>query len=544
MKKNQFYTRIGLLALLVILTFNTLLAQPPSHDPSRMIYCNGRYYVFSTGQGIWVMSSSSSSFSTWQAEPSPFASGNPSWISSYVSGFGGVYWAPECIYLNGKYYLYYSVSMGGRPCAIGVTTTTSLSSPSWSDQGMVVYSNSSSVYGSIDPDVFFDQSGKLWMVYGSHLNGIALTQLNTSTGKALNSTRYNLANNDCEAASIIYNGGYYYLFFNRYDCCAGYNSNYTIFVGRSTSVTGPYYDKNGVNCASGGGSVFLETEGRFIGPGHFGYGNSKLTYHFYDGNDNGNAKLMTSSLSWSSGWPVAATLNSGGSSITSGYYRITNRYSGKVLDVLNCSTADGANVQQWTNLNNACQSWYITHHTSGYYTLRNEISAKYLDAAGCGFWSGTNIDQWTGNGLTCQQFSFISVGSGYYRIVNRKNGKDLEVAGASTVNGANVQLWASNGNYCQHWSITRIKSAQIGSEEIEESVAQKLNVYPTVVENNITVSGAETFSRYKIYTIKGSVVGQGVLQTENIDVTSLAKGVYILKIQSGNETKNLKIVKK
>jgi arabinan endo-1,5-alpha-L-arabinosidase len=541
--KSFTSSKLGLVLILVLFTITNIFSQAPSHDPSRMIYSNGRYYVFSTGQGIWVMSSSNSAFTDWRAEPSPFANGNPSWISQYVSGFGGVYWAPECIYMNGKYYLYYSVSMGARPCAIGVTTTTSLSSPSWSDQGMVVYSDNSTPYGSIDPDVFFDQSGRLWLAYGSHLNGIALAELNKTTGKPLNSTRYNLANNDCEAASIIYNGGYYYLFFNRYDCCAGYNSNYTIFVGRSTSVTGPYLDKNGVNCTNNGGSIFLQTNGRYIGPGHFGFGNSRLTYHFYDGNDNGNAKLMSSTLGWSGGWPVAAVLNSGGASITSGYYRITNRNSGKVLDVSNCSTADGGNIQQWTSLNNVCQSWYITHHADGYYTLRNENSGKYIDAAGCGFWNGTNINQWTGNGLPCQQFSFVSVGGGYYRIVNRNNGKDVEVTNASTADGANVQSWSSNGCYCQHWSLTRLKSVKADNSAEAFANDEKISIYPTCVKKTLNINGAEMNSVYKIYAINGKLIKQSSLESNVIDVSDLTRGIYVLKVDSNNRLSTLKFIK-
>ena len=163
--------------------------------------------------------------------------------------------------------------MGQRPCAIGVASTPSLNNPDWTDHGMVAYSDNNTPYGSIDPDVFFDQDGRLWMVWGSHLMGIVLTELNPSTGKPYNLNNYHhLANYDCEGASIIYHNGYYYLFFNRYDCCQGVNSNYTIFVGRSPGVTGPYLDKNGNNCANNGGSVFLSSEGRYIGPGHFGYG--------------------------------------------------------------------------------------------------------------------------------------------------------------------------------------------------------------------------------------------------------------------------------
>ena len=74
-------------------------------------------------------------------------------------------------------------------------------------------------------------------------------------------------------------------------------------------MTGPYLDKNGVSVLTGGsgaGSVFLPNrDGRYIGPGHVGYGEGRLTYHFYDGNDNGAPKLRVTTMSFSNGWPVA-----------------------------------------------------------------------------------------------------------------------------------------------------------------------------------------------------------------------------------------------
>jgi len=37
--------------------------------------------------------------------------------------------------------------------------------------------------------------------------------------------------------------------------------------------------------------------------------------------------------------------------------RVVNAGSGKVLDVADCGTADGAVVRQWSWLNNNCQQW-------------------------------------------------------------------------------------------------------------------------------------------------------------------------------------------
>jgi arabinan endo-1,5-alpha-L-arabinosidase len=67
--------------------------QAPSHDPSRMIRnTDGRYWIFTTGDGIWAMSSSNSNFTDWRVEPTVFPRGTwPGWINNYVNGFQGFF---------------------------------------------------------------------------------------------------------------------------------------------------------------------------------------------------------------------------------------------------------------------------------------------------------------------------------------------------------------------------------------------------------------------------------------------------------------------
>jgi len=96
-------------------------------------------------------------------------------------------------------------------------------------------------------------------------------------------------------------------------CCRGTNSTYNIRVGRSVEPTGPYLDREGINLAEGGGSLFLGTEGRFIGPGHAGLvqkdGAAWFSYHFYDGEHRGLASLSLRRLDWeTNGWPVLRQL--------------------------------------------------------------------------------------------------------------------------------------------------------------------------------------------------------------------------------------------
>ena len=292
-----------------------------AHDPSTIIPCNGRYYQFWTGQGILTKSSADKVF--WTPGP-PVFSNAPVWTTNAVPGFTGLFWAPDLLYLNSTYHLYYAVStFGSQVSAIGLATNPTLdpSSPNynWTDHGPVITSTNGSPYNTIDPSFCYDNAGNLWMAFGSYWNGIYLMQLNPATGLRIsaNSPLYHLAyNSSIEASYLWRRGGYYYLFVNWGSCCSGVNSTYNIRVGRSTSITGPYLDQNGVDMLDEGGTLFLQGNGKYTGPGQVGIldegGVLSLTHHYYDANSYapqydayGSPDFALLPLSWTTNdWPV------------------------------------------------------------------------------------------------------------------------------------------------------------------------------------------------------------------------------------------------
>ena len=292
-----------------------------AHDPSTIIQCKNRYYLFFTGQGILSKSSADKVF--WSPRP-PVFSDPPVWTTNTVAGFTGLFWAPDVLYFNNSYHLYYAVSTwGSQVSAIGLVTNPTLdpTDPAyrWTDQGPVIASGNGSPYNTIDPSFTWDNSGNLWMAFGSYWNGIYLVQLNSTTGLRIspNSPTHQLAyHSSIEASYLWRRGGYYYLFVNWGSCCSGVNSTYNIRVGRSTSVTGPYLDQNGVNMVNNGGTVFLRGTGKYAGPGHVGIlsegGTQWLTHHYYDANSwapqygaYGSADFSLVPLSWTADdWPA------------------------------------------------------------------------------------------------------------------------------------------------------------------------------------------------------------------------------------------------
>jgi arabinan endo-1,5-alpha-L-arabinosidase len=303
-----------------LIAFHSLLfAQSKSirtHDPSTILKQSNTYWYFSTGNGI--VSAYSTDLIHWKSNPKPvFEKDNiPEWIQKEVPGFKGHFWAPDCIFMNGKYYLYYSCSTFGSPVsAIGVAVSPTLDFESsdyqWTDLGMVVQSKERKDFNAIDPALFRDTDGKVYMTYGSFHGGIGLLEIDTLTGKAKSGKEVvRIAggkDSDWEASYIIKEGKYYYLFANNGFCCKGINSTYYIVMGRAEKPEGPYLDKEGKDLKAGGGSIVLRTTGNFIGPGHVGLlidkGINYVSIHYYDTGDEGKPRLDILQLTFKKGFP-------------------------------------------------------------------------------------------------------------------------------------------------------------------------------------------------------------------------------------------------
>jgi hypothetical protein len=281
--------------------------QNQTHDPSRMMESGSKLYVYSTGGG----SKWSPDGLVWTDGPGIFPNGFPQWLTTLLPSNEGV-WAPDVIYLNNQYYLYYAVASGQqKTCAIGLLTSPTLdtSSPDfkWTDRGLVVSNDNVVTYAAIDPGPVLDANGDLWLVWGggyansSSADSIWVTRLDNVTGLPSPSDPakpgHPLEQGHKEGSYIHYHDGYYYLFWQTGGCCSGTASTYTINVARSQSITGPY----------GGDRVFYASNGDVHGPGHIGIYNAcgvdRFTYHYYPNN---TSVLGENELTWGpDGWPVA-----------------------------------------------------------------------------------------------------------------------------------------------------------------------------------------------------------------------------------------------
>ncbi|HEX7599670.1 MAG TPA: arabinan endo-1,5-alpha-L-arabinosidase, partial [Polyangia bacterium] len=222
---------------------------------------------------------------------------------------------PDVSFFNGKYHLYYAGSaFGSNSSVIGLATSPSLATPTWTDEGLVIQTRTTDNYNAIDPNVAFDDTGTPWLSFGSFWSGIKLRKLDPVTGKLSTSdaTLYAIAGRNggaIEAPSIVSHNGYYYLFVSFDACCKGVNSTYRTMSGRASAITGPYTNKAGAAMASGAADQMLATSGRYIGPGGgtaFRNGDNYLyAFHYYDGDANGASKLQIRPINFGTDdWPT------------------------------------------------------------------------------------------------------------------------------------------------------------------------------------------------------------------------------------------------
>lgn len=323
MKSKIFFIgAAALVSLMASVNANGQVGKPYIHDPSTIVECGGKYYTFGTGGGGLI------SEDGW------------SWYSGAVRPGGGA--APDAMKIGDRYLVAYSATGGGLGGGHAGRILTMWNKTLDPDSPDFEYTEAVEVASSlvdedcdaIDAGLFLDPTtGRLWCTYGTYFGYIRQVELDPATGFRVEGNEAVDVAIDCEASDMIYKDGWYYLLGTHGTCCDGANSTYTIFAGRSRNVNGPFIDNVGRSMVQGGGKKVLSTEGRRVGPGHFGRvvleeGVEKMSCHFEaDLDQSGRSVLAIRPLLWKNGWPVA------GEPFAEGTYEIETERNGYALEV-------------------------------------------------------------------------------------------------------------------------------------------------------------------------------------------------------------------
>ncbi len=285
-----------------------------AHDPSMVRAADGRWYVFSTHNGIEVRSSADRH--SWRREAPVFPNGTP--IAKTYAGDPMEMWAPDVTKVGDLYVLYYAASsFGSNNSGIGLATSRSALPGSWTDRGLVYATKTGDTINAIDPDLFVDRSGRAYLGFGSFWSGIAQIRLDPATGKRiagdtsaprLLASRPDHPTHAIEAPSLVEHDGWYYLFTSFDYCCRNMEASYRVMVGRSRSPQGPFVDRTGRAMLEGGGTQVVGTHDDVIGPGgqdiSFDSTGAQMVYHYYDGLREGIPHLAINRVVLdAAGWP-------------------------------------------------------------------------------------------------------------------------------------------------------------------------------------------------------------------------------------------------
>ena len=221
---------------------------------------------------------------------------------------GGL-WAPDINYINGKYVLYYSMSVWGGEwtCGIGVATADKPEGP-FTDHGKLFRSNEIDVQNSID-QFYIEENGKKHLFWGSFRGIYAIELSDDGLSLKPGAEKQQIAGTAYEGVYIHKRNGFYYMFASIGSCCEGLNSTYTTVVGRSNNLFGPYLDKSGKSMMENHHEIIIHKNDKFVGTGHNSEivqddkGQDWILYHAVSVDKPKGRVLMLDQVKWKNDWP-------------------------------------------------------------------------------------------------------------------------------------------------------------------------------------------------------------------------------------------------
>ncbi|NHC12220.1 family 43 glycosylhydrolase [Motilibacter deserti] len=306
-------------------------------DPAVIRGKDGWWYAYGTtdpllegeGRRHLLPISRSRDLTTWAYVGDAFSEASvPAWADR---SRGAALWAPDIRYVNGEYRLYYVVTETTATAepndnAIGMATAPTPGGP-WTDSGAPVVGPRRGGAGepgnflwTFDPHVVVGDGGQQFLFYGSYYGGIWVAPL-AADGRSTTSPATRVAvDNKFEGAYVVRRDGWWYLFASTANCCAGPTTGYSVQVGRSRDVRGPYVDREGVpldQSRAGGTPTIYQNGNRWIGTGHNALvtdlaGQDWAVYHaidrsdpYLEGTEGINERpMLLDRLDWVDGWPV------------------------------------------------------------------------------------------------------------------------------------------------------------------------------------------------------------------------------------------------
>jgi hypothetical protein len=572
--KTHFYQTFTLL-LAFLGVFSASNAQTGSNpifrdaftaDPSPMVY-NGRLYVYvgqdeATGDQLFYMTGwrcySTTDMKTWTSHGVIMRPTDFSWGAADA-------WAAQVVHKDGKFYLYVTVTgknpYGGRN--VGVAVSNSPTGPFVDAKGSPLVrdnmTNNGKVWDDIDPTVFIDDDGQAYLSWGNPICYFAKLKPNMIEldGAISQITPPNYA----EGPWLHKRNGIYYLTYPAFVAPVGSEQ---MCYSTATNINGPWTHRGILSGAARNSYTIHPGIAEYQGQWYFFYHNATLTLNglgpatgrrsvcveYLCYNTDGTIKPITQTTA---GITVASPCPPTPISQTpflSTPHAIPGRIQAEDYD------KGGAGVA-YNEMN--------TSGNQGLATYRNdEVDIETTTDVGGGHSIGYALNgEWmeytvnvTSAGMYSLDLRMAADGTG--KTLHLEMG-GVNITGAITVpNTAGWQTWETvtinNLNLTAGQKVMRIvfdsdymnlnwvefkKTIPTGLEEDEFASTM---VFPNPFKDVLSIQAKGLFS-YQLLSASGTVLEEGTGENTVGINHQHPKGLYLLKIQQGDKTQIVKVVK-
>ncbi len=144
-------------------------------------------------------------------------------------------------------------------------------------------------------------------------------------------------------------------------------------------------------------------------------------------------------------------------------YYLIKAPNGKVLEVKNYNTENGAYIQLWDYAGQPWQQWRFVDAGDDRWRIQNRFTGKMIDLVYGGVVEGTWLHQWGRTSGLSQCWALEPTRSGRIRIRNVLADKYIDLVGMNTSNGAHAQIWRSVLGGNQEWDLVRVDDITVRS---------------------------------------------------------------------------------
>jgi O-glycosyl hydrolase len=244
-----------------------------------------------------------------------------------------------------------------------------------------------------------------------------------------------------------------------------------------------------------------------------------------------------------------------GSPVANGLYSIQAKHSSKYMSVAGWSSVNGAQIEQWSWLNQSNLKFNVLKTNYGY-SITPSYNTKVFSIDASISTNGALCKQWDDLGAASQRFNIIDVGSGYYKIVAHNSAKCLAITGAGLNNGDDVVQWEwLNGDNFK-WKFTTVSAGLMAMDASSSTIKNDVGmadlsviIYPNPASNilhiNLPASAGKNnqvtitdISGKKVYLRQRAGAGITDINLRN----KFTSGIYIVTVNTNGKTVSDKIV--